>query len=241
MLFGDYMRHTIYRGEEIPIYESKEELYKHVPDAVLKTHIKEMNVGEYLLTLDGFIVRLDQIQRYDNIKRGKPLLRYRFGRTVRLMRENSKSNWNLILIHPKYDSRLSVSHRTLKKMFFINSLRFGATIEAAYRLAYPNNKMNNIRSGLTRLLKDPIVYNELYRNNEEMKMSVKEQLAKHGINQESIAVHIANIINDPNANATLKRWALETSLEMVNTAETRRISALEEASNAMSNQVRDAV
>ena len=70
--------------------------------------------------------------------------------------------------------------------------------------------------------------------------TIGEHLTKNGVNEETIAKTIADIISDPESNATLKKWALEISMKLLgDTAQKKETgsSALMEASNALSSVV----
>lgn len=85
---------------------------------------------------------------------------------------------------------------------------------------------------LIKVLSNPRFINKI----EKIAMSLKDQIESQGINQEYIAKRIKSILDDDKPNATLVKYALETSINLLNQVKPSLVST--ETSKELRNEIR---
>lgn len=103
-----------------------------------------------------------------------------------------------------------------KDLLVAKLIQQGYDAEQCVKKAYPSYGRRQIIGYLSRMFMNPMFIQYLFVELGYVK-KLKAALERRGVNVDSLADEIENLITSNSANPTLKRWALETALQALET------------------------
>lgn len=194
------------------IYESMNEFRASIHKDKLKPYY-ETEVGDYIETDNGYFIPLLRYQ--DKLYKHKV-----YGLTTKRILVFPYYTVMYLIDHVKKNKRIvykrSISytyhnnHLSAQEVAILKLMEQGYPLYKAIKHMYPNKHFQRI----LRVLSNPKFTNRL----KGIAMSLKDSIEGHGINHEYIAKKMKDILESDKPNATLVKYALETSIELLKTA-----------------------
>lgn len=190
------------------IYENMNEFSASIHKDKLM-YYREAQVGDYVLSDNGYYIPV--IRRYEYVKTTRfkekvPRCKltfpfYTFNYSVDYLVDRK------IIFTRALSASYSAYKLSGKELAILKLLKSGYSLVDCIKHVYPNRYFMR----LIRVLSNPIFINKI----EGMAMSLKSQIESQGINHEYIAKKMKDILEAPKPNATLVKYALETSIQLL--------------------------
>ena len=194
------------------IYQSVNEFRASIHKDKLKEYV-DAEVGDYVETDNGYYIPLldykDSVfkhKQYGLLQRRVLIFPYyTFRYIVRKDHKKKRMVYNRSLSAITNNRKLSLYESLVLKL-----MSEGFTLYQATKHVYPTKHFHR----LLKMLSNPNFTNRL----KGIAMSLKDSIEANGINHEYIAKKMKDILESDKPNATLVKYALETSIELLKTA-----------------------
>lgn len=204
------------------VYEGRNEFNEHHIGVELKRTYRETNEGDWVESSTGFIMqclkrRLHILKRNKSGKVANSYEKHRFvfPKLQKFIYNKQlddqpyyfpTSNRNIVMDDPE----LGRTIRTPKVKLFAQGVREGLPIDLAYQFAFGNRDRG--KASFLLQLRDVAYF--IFNDNPRIE-NMRQELESIGVTKNSIAEKIKSILDDPKPNPQLLKWALETSMTVL--------------------------
>jgi hypothetical protein len=213
------MKIVTYRGTEHVVYEGRNEFKEDNPNTELKLTLRETQTGDWIESTSGHIVQCLERKHYYFKRKDRPsyIDKHYFTfprvRTFRYEKDLDKkpsyfpSISQNALVEDVFKGKLLSKPRI--KLFALG-VRMGLPLKVAYINAFGKYNYKQVLF----LLAQQEIANYIFTDNPRLN-NMRKELEAQGVNKETLAEKIKEILDDDKANPSLKKWALETSMQIL--------------------------